>query len=291
MSSTTSTTASAGWYAAGVEGQERYWDGAQWTEMFRQAPASAMAAAPDAAVADASVTGMLPDAAAPEKRWSARKKWVAWGSVAAGVLVFGMIGSAIGAGGSGDATADSATQAQQEQPAADEVKDTTVAVPDVVGKSIADARTALEAAGFTTVIAEGNADDWTVVSQGPVGGQQTEPGAEISLIAEAPQPVYSLEQQNALRSAESYLDFKGFSRAGLIRQLSSEYGEGYPLEVATWAADTVGADWNAEAAQSAQSYLDFQAFSRDGLYEQLTSEYGEGFTPDQANYALSQVGY
>ena len=61
--------------------------------------------------------------------------------------------------------------------------------------------------------------------------------------------------------------------------------------MATWAADTVGADWGAEAVESAQSYLEYSSFSRDGLYQQLTSEYGEGFTPDEANYALSAVGY
>jgi len=68
--------------------------------------------------------------------------------------------------------------------------------------------------------------------------------------------MYTLAQQNALESAQSYLEFMPFSRQGLIDQLSSEYGSGYPLDVATWAADTVGADWNAEAVEAAASYLD-----------------------------------
>ena len=105
------------------------------------------------------------------------------------------------------------------------------------------------------------------------------------------EPVYTLAQENALESAQSYLDLMPFSRQGLIDQLSSEYGSGFDVETATWAADTVGADWNAEAAEAAQSYLDTMAFSRDGLYEQLISEYGSKFTPEQAEAGLAAVGY
>ncbi len=57
-----------------------------------------------------------------------------------------------------------------------------------------------------------------------------------------PKPVYTLEQQNALEQAQSYLQFSSFLRQGLIDQLSSEYGSVYPVDVATWAADTVGAE-------------------------------------------------
>ena len=92
----------------------------------------------------------------------------------------------------------------------------------------------------------------------------------------------------------SYLSFKGFSRAGLIGQLTSEYGEGYPAADAEFAIARLeaegGVDWNAEAAESAKSYLDFKAFSRNGLLDQLTSEYGEQFTPEQAEYGVSQTG-
>ncbi|MFE5411055.1 DUF2510 domain-containing protein [Microbacterium sp. NPDC056569] len=34
-------TAKAGWYPTPVPATERYWDGVRWTEMFRQAQASA----------------------------------------------------------------------------------------------------------------------------------------------------------------------------------------------------------------------------------------------------------
>lgn len=110
-----------------------------------------------------------------------------------------------------------------------------------------------------------------------------------------PEPEYTLAQKNAIRSAESYLAFTAFSRAGLIRQLTSEYGEGFELADAEFAVSTLeasgGVDWNEQAVRSAESYLDFSSFSRQGLYDQLTSEYGEQFTHEQAEYALSAVGY
>lgn len=110
-----------------------------------------------------------------------------------------------------------------------------------------------------------------------------------------PEPEYTLAQQNAIRSAESYLGFTAFSRKGLIQQLTSEYGEGFDLADAEFAVAAIeasgGVDWNEQAAKSAQSYLELTSFSRQGLYEQLTSEYGEKFTPEQAEYALKAVGY
>ncbi|MEU7947393.1 Ltp family lipoprotein, partial [Micromonospora taraxaci] len=45
----------------------------------------------------------------------------------------------------------------------------------------------------------------------------------------------STEQQNAVRSAQSYLRNGAFSRRGLIEQLSSDAGEGYSLEASTYA--------------------------------------------------------
>jgi len=104
----------------------------------------------------------------------------------------------------------------------------------------------------------------------------------------------TVSQQNAYRSAVSYLDFAAFSRAGLLGQLTSEYGEGYPPEDAEFAVARLevegGVDWNAEAAESAQSYLEYSAFSRQGLLDQLTSEFGEQFTPEQAEYGVSTTG-
>lgn len=100
-------------------------------------------------------------------------------------------------------------------------------------------------------------------------------------------------QAEAIESAQSYLEFSGFSRTGLIDQLSSEYGDKYTAEEAAAAVqhleDNSLVDWKEEAVQSAQSYLEYSEFSREGLIDQLTSEYGDKFTAEEAEYAVSQV--
>ena len=87
----------------------------------------------------------------------------------------------------------------------------------------------------------------------------------------------TLAMENALESANNYLDLSGFSRQGLIDQLSSEYGEGFKVEDATWAVDQVGADWKEQAVRSAKNYLDISSFSRQGLIDQLSSPYGDQY--------------
>jgi hypothetical protein len=46
--------------------------------------------------------------------------------------------------------------------------------------------------------------------------------------------------QEAVEAAQSYLEFKGFSRQGLFEQLTSEYGEAFTAEQANFALDQVG---------------------------------------------------
>jgi hypothetical protein len=89
------------------------------------------------------------------------------------------------------------------------------------------------------------------------------------------------EVSNARRPAESYLDFSGFSRSGLIKQLELE---GYSTDAATQAADSLNVDWNAEAVESAESYLEFSGFSHSGLVDQLEFE---GFTPEEAEHGAA----
>ena len=68
-------------------------------------------------------------------------------------------------------------------------------------------------------------------------------------------------QRNAVRSANSYLQLSGFSRQGLIDQLSSEFGDSYSVGDATVAVNSLSTDWNAQAARSAVSYLELSGFS------------------------------
>jgi hypothetical protein len=104
-------------------------------------------------------------------------------------------------------------------------------------------------------------------------------------------PVMTTDQQQAVNSASNYLnDGQGFSRAGLLDQLTSSYGEGFSQSDAEFAVNYLKPDWNAQAVISAKNYLsDGQGFSRSGLLEQLTSSYGEGFTQAQAEYGVNQA--
>lgn len=97
-------------------------------------------------------------------------------------------------------------------------------------------------------------------------------------------------QNNAIRSAKQYLTVQGFSRNGLIQQLSADTGEGYEIADATVAVDSLNVDWNQQAVRSAQQYLRVQGFSCKGLVEQLSSSAGEGYTADQAKYGAKQAG-
>ncbi|MCU1613399.1 MAG: hypothetical protein JWO98_939 [Frankiales bacterium] len=83
---------------------------------------------------------------------------------------------------------------------------------------------------------------------------------------------------------------QAFSYKGLIDQLDSQYGGGFSVADATWAADNCGADWNAEAVQAAQEYLKMQPFSHSALVNQLSSPYGGKFTAAQAEYGATQAG-
>lgn len=109
---------------------------------------------------------------------------------------------------------------------------------------------------------------------------------------DAEEPVNTLTgpQANAARSAQQYLDMSGFSRLGLIDQLSSEAGNGYEKADATAAVDSLNVDWNEQAARSAKQYLDMSGFSCKGLIEQLSSDAGNQYTKAQAAYGAQQAG-
>jgi hypothetical protein len=94
-------------------------------------------------------------------------------------------------------------------------------------------------------------------------------------------------QREALESAKSYLSFGSFSRAGLIGQLTSKYGDGFSRAEAVWAVNHAHANWNAEAVEAAKSYLKTGSFSRANLIHQLESPYGDHFTHAQAVYGVS----
>ena len=103
------------------------------------------------------------------------------------------------------------------------------------------------------------------------------------------QPLFG-PKANAIRSAKQYLSISGFSRDGLIQQLSSDAGDGYEIGDATFAVDSLNVDWNSQAVRSAKQYLSISGFSCDGLIEQLSSEAGDKYTLSQASFGAQQAG-
>lgn len=117
---------------------------------------------------------------------------------------------------------------------------------------------------------------------------------QVTSAAEEPEGAPSARlfgpQANAARNAQQYLDMTGFSRRGLIEQLSSDAGNGYNVADATAAVDSLKVDWNEQAVRSAKQYLDMTGFSCSGLIEQLSSDAGSKYTKAQARYGAEQAG-
>lgn len=117
----------AGWYPSPEDStQVRYWDGAQWTQ--HSAPAAAPVPAPVVDSAPPALSAAAYPAPAPfaspapiAAPASAKKKWLIGGAIAAGVIVVGSVGAAIGSGGSDRDEAPQASAApavvQTEEPA------------------------------------------------------------------------------------------------------------------------------------------------------------------------------
>jgi len=106
----------------------------------------------------------------------------------------------------------------------------------------------------------------------------------------APESSLTRPQRNAARSATAYLNMSGFSRRGLIQQLSSDAGDKFSVEDATAAVDSLNVDWNTQAARSAAAYLNMSGFSCQGLIQQLSSDAGDKYTNGQATYGATQAG-
>lgn len=210
------------------------------------------------------------EASAP-RPWYKKKRFLVPVGLVLAIFFFASLGGG-DEGGREVAGPDSATQVDEVAP--DEASAEDVAAEEEAERVAAEQEAAEQAA------------------QAEADRLAAEQAAAAAAAAEAARGTVS--QQNAYRSATSYLGLKGFSRAGLIEQLTSEYGEEFPPADAEFAVARLesegGVDWNAEAAESAKSYLELTSFSRQGLIEQLTSEYGDQFTLEQAEFGVSQVG-
>jgi len=248
---TTTQTTPPGWYPD-PEGQgQRYFDGTQWTE-YR----SGVHQTPPRSAQAGQWQGGPPPVVGPAysqprpPKKSNTWKWVV-GAIGA-LFVIGAI-----AGGSSNTSTDA----------------------DAGGNSGSQVASSGKKSENAEQKAESNKDPEKVEKPEP----KPEPPAKPA------EPEMTSGQENALNAGQNYLDMMPFSKAGLIRQLSSSAGDGYSKADATFAANHVDADWNKEAVEAAKNYLDTMPMSKDALIQQLSSSAGDKYTRAQARYAASKV--
>lgn len=140
------------------------------------------------------------------------------------------------------------------------------------------------AATTTTIQGQTGGSTTTTVRSATVATTTTTTTAYVPPTTTTTTSPYTTAQNQATKSATSYLKYTAFSRSGLIKQL--EY-EGFSNADATHGVDRQNADWNTQAARMAASYLRYSSFSRSGLINQLVYE---GFTQSQAEYGVSTTG-
>jgi hypothetical protein len=121
--------------------------------------------------------------------------------------------------------------------------------------------------------------------------QAPSPAATTPSPAAPAAPQYTPEQQQAIEAAHQYLQMgSGFSRLGLIQQLDSSSGNGFPKSVAKFAVNHIKVNWDQQAAEAAKGYMQQGGFSYSGMVQQLESPYGNDFTHSQAVYGAKAVG-
>lgn len=120
--------------------------------------------------------------------------------------------------------------------------------------------------------------------------QAPSPAATTPSPAAPAAPQYTPEQQQAVAGAEQYLQMGGFSRLGLIQQLDSSSGNGFPESIAKFAVNHIKVNWDQQAAEAAKGYMQQGGFSYSSMVQQLDSPYGNDFTYSQAVYGAKAVG-
>lgn len=258
-----------------------------WIEDRATAPATALPRAEPTAMPPGGPTPTLPPVPAVPgqpggKPWLARHK--ALTGIGAVVVLLIVVAALSGGNDDGDRTpvAGGVTQVTEQ---ADEKTPEEIAAEEEAER-VAEEEAAAEAEAEAAAEAE--------KERAAEEARLAEEAAAAEAAAAEAARIGTLSQQNAYSQAKNYLDFMPFSRAGLIGQLTSEYGGQFPPADAEFAVARLeaegGVDWNAEAVEAAQSYQKFSPMSRQGLIDQLTSEYGSQFTLDQATYAVNTLG-
>jgi len=275
----------AGWYPQ-PDGQQRYWDGQQWTENF--APG----------VTPETPTGVLPatPAGVPSETHppAARKNWFVRHKILTAigaVLLLGIVSSLANGGGTKSDRVAAIDQVATSTAPAQSAADKAAAAQAVIDKAAADKAAADQAvvdqaaadkAAAAQAVVDKAAADKAAAAKATADKAAAAKAAAAKKIADANR--LTTAQENAKRKAESYLEMSGFSRSGLIEQLQFE---GFTVNDAKRAIDSMNVNWNTEAEQKAKSYIELSGFSRSGLIEQLIFE---GFTKTQAAHGANSVG-
>ena len=142
-------------------------------------------------------------------------------------------------------------------------------------------------------VASSGKDDTAAGSSpgGAASSQAPSPAATTSSRAAPAAAQYTPEQQQAIEAAKQYLQMgRGFSRLGLIQQLDSSSGNGFPRSVAKFAVTHIKVNWDQQAAEAAKGYMQQGGFSYNSMVQQLHSPYGNDFTYRQAVYGAKAVG-
>lgn len=214
--------------------------------------------------------------------WFKRKRFIVPGALLVLVIAIGALG---GGGGAVDRPATAGGGA-------------TEIASESVEKSAEELAAEAEASASAEAEAERLAEERRLAEEQAAEQAAAEAAAAEAAAAEAAAAeaarVGTLSQQNAYRQSKNYLDNLPFSRAGLLGQLTSEYGGQFSAEDAEFGVARIeaegGVDWFAEAVEAAQQYQESIPMSRQGLIDQLTSQYGSQFTVEQATHAVDTLG-
>jgi len=221
-------SAPAGWHEQ-TDGRERYWDGVQWTDQFR-----------DSHARSGPTVSPQTQTLKPTRPWYKKKRFV----VPAGLVALSIAASALPDAEEGAVPASAAIA--------------TSSSANPAGP--ATSSTPMPSATSTTPTPSKSSS-----SSAPAPAPPPAP-APAPVKPKPAAPVETRSQANAREKAADYLDYTAFSRSGLIEQLKYE---GFSTKDATYGTDAIKANWNEQAAAKAKDYLDYTSFSRSGLIEQL----------------------
>lgn len=95
--------------------------------------------------------------------------------------------------------------------------------------------------------------------------------------------------ENALRSAQRYVEFQYLSKSVLYEQLTHPYGAAFTPEQADYAMKHLYVDWRQIALKAAKQRREESELSDEELFDYLSDPDLGGFTEEEARWALEQL--